>query len=109
VREQIAARVSGNYRRLQDLVGGQTGCEVLQADGGWYAVIRVPAVATEEELVLSLLQNADVLTHPGYFFDFRREAYLVLSLLPAAATFAEGIARILRHFACSATAGSMPS
>jgi aspartate/methionine/tyrosine aminotransferase len=101
VRDAIAARVAGNYRRLLVLASGQTACEVLQADGGWYAVVRVPAIASEEELVLSLLENDDVLTHPGYFFDFRREAYLVLSLLPPEAIFEEGIARILRHFDCT--------
>jgi hypothetical protein len=49
----------------------------------------------EEEIVLRLLADHDVLAHPGYFFDFPREAYLVLSLLPEPAVFEEGVARIL--------------
>ena len=55
VREQIQARVAGNYRDLVKSVSDESGCTVLQADGGWYAVLRVPAIASEEDLVLSLL------------------------------------------------------
>ena len=57
---------------------------LLRGEGGWSAVLRIPATLGEEERVLSLLEEQDVLVHPGYFFDFPREAYLVLSLLPAA-------------------------
>ena len=55
-----------------------------------------PATAGEEERVLTLLDAHDVLVHPGYFFDFPREAYLVLSLLPRPADFTEAVSRILR-------------
>lgn len=102
VREQIQARIAGNYRGLVQSVSDESGCTVLQADGGWYAVLRVPAIASEEELVLSLLVGDGVLTHPGYFFDFQGGAHLVVSLLSPEAAFREGIARILRHFACTA-------
>ena len=51
--------------------------------------------------MVDLLQNDGVLTHPGYFFDFPRESYLVVSLLAAEAQFAEGIDRVLRHFDCA--------
>ena len=101
VREQIQARVAGNYRDLVKSVSDESGCTVLQADGGWYAVLRVPAIASEEDLVLSLLVHDGVLTHPGYFFDFQGGAHLVVSLLSPRAVFREGIARILRHFACT--------
>ena len=101
VREQIQARVAGNYRDLVKSVSDESGCTVLQADGGWYAVLRVPAIASEEDLVLSLLVDDGVLTHPGYFFDFQGGAHLVVSLLSPRAVFREGIARILRHFACT--------
>jgi aspartate/methionine/tyrosine aminotransferase len=101
VREQIQARVAGNYRALVQSVSDESGCTVLQADGGWYAVLRVPAIASEEDLVLSLLVGDGVLTHPGYFFDFQGGAHLVVSLLSPEAAFREGTARILRHFACT--------
>jgi aspartate/methionine/tyrosine aminotransferase len=100
VREQIAARVVANYRALQSAAAGSS-CTVLRSDGGWNAVMQVPSLEREEDLVLRLLTTDGVLTHPGYFFDFPRESFLVVSLLPPEATFAAGIARILRHFDCS--------
>jgi len=45
--------------------------------------------------VLRLLDEDGVVVHPGYFFDFASEAYLVLSLLPPGDAFAEGVARVL--------------
>jgi alanine-synthesizing transaminase len=100
VRAQIAARVMTNYRALQRAVAGTPSCRVLRSDGGWYAVLRVPSLESEEDLVLRLLADG-VLTHPGYFFDFPRESFLVVSLLPEEASFADGVARVLRHFDCT--------
>jgi hypothetical protein len=100
VRDQIRQRIAANYRFLLEAVTGDCGCAALQADAGWYAVVRVPAIASEEDLVLGLLESDGVLTHPGYFFDFASEAFLVVSLLPPEETFREGIGRIVRHFTC---------
>jgi aspartate/methionine/tyrosine aminotransferase len=74
---------------------------VLGADGGWYAVIQVPSMATEEELVIALVERDGVLVHPGFFFDFPRESFVVVSLLPPPDTFAAGTTRLFRHFDCS--------
>jgi aspartate/methionine/tyrosine aminotransferase len=68
---------------------------VLPVDGGWSAVLRFPAVIGEEELVLTLLAEDGVAVQPGFFFDFPRDGYLVLSLLPAEEVFDGGIARVL--------------
>ena len=57
-------------------------------------MLRVPATLPEEERVARLLRQTDVSVHPGYFFDFPTEAYLVLSLLPALSTFAEAVDRL---------------
>jgi aspartate/methionine/tyrosine aminotransferase len=103
VREQIAARVVANYRALQSAAIASS-CTVLRGEGGWNAVVQVPSLEPEEDLVLRLLTTDGVLTHPGYFFDFPRESFLVVSLLPPEAIFAGGIARILRHFDCSGEA-----
>jgi alanine-synthesizing transaminase len=100
VRDQIRERVTANYRFLTEAITADCGCAALHADAGWYAVVRVPAIASEEDLVLGLLENDGVLTHPGYFFDFANEAYLVVSLLPPEESFREGIGRIVRHFTC---------
>ena len=61
---------------------------------------QVPSLESEEDLVVDLLQDDGVLAHPGYFFDFPRESYLVVSLLVSEAQFAEGTDRVLRHFDC---------
>ena len=58
--------------------------EVLHADSGWSAVVRVPSTRPEDDLVLALLERDGVLVHPGFFFDFAHEAFLVVSLLPRA-------------------------
>jgi aspartate/methionine/tyrosine aminotransferase len=93
----IRARLAGNRTCLRRLVPRGSSCQVLDADGGWYAVLRVPAVRPEEDLVVALLQQDGVLVHPGYFFDFPGEAYLVLSLLSPPAEFGEALGRILRR------------
>jgi hypothetical protein len=97
VRAQIAARVSANYATLRQLAATHPAVEVLHADGGWSAVLRVPSTRTEEELVLYLLERDSVLVHPGFFFDFPHEAFLVLSLLPEPAAFREGVQRVLER------------
>ena len=73
------------------------------ADGGWYAVLQVPTLESEEDLVLDLLTIDGVLAHPGYFFDFPRESFLIVSLLAAGgAVRRRASTRLLRHFDCSA-------
>ncbi|MDQ3347261.1 MAG: pyridoxal phosphate-dependent aminotransferase [Acidobacteriota bacterium] len=95
VRDQILARVRGNDLTLRRSAERFPSVEPLSTEAGWSAVLRVPATRTEEELVLELLGRDDVLVHPGYFFDFPREAYVVLSLLPEPDVFAEGVRRLL--------------
>jgi hypothetical protein len=94
VRESIRARVRGNYAVLQRALDTTGGAAVLPADGGWSAVIRVPAIRSEESLVLDLLERDRVVVHPGYFFDFLHEAFLVVSLLPEPDVFAAGLRAI---------------
>jgi len=101
IRSQIAQRVVANYAALKADGDSAAACGVLRSDGGWYAVLQVPSVEPEEDFVLRLLATDEVLVHPGYFFDFPRESFLVVSLLPPAAVFADGVARVLRHFDCT--------
>jgi len=90
----IAARVSGNLAWLADSLGPASKASLLRPEGGWYAVLRVPATIPEEELALRLLESRGVLVHPGYFFDFPDEAFLVLSLLPPPGVFRAGLEAI---------------
>ena len=95
IQKMIRTRVKQNRSSLAAAIGAASPCRILDGDGGWYTVIQVPAMLPEEELVLRLLDEDDVLVHPGYFFDFPREAFLILSLLPAPTVFCEGLGRIL--------------
>jgi hypothetical protein len=97
VRAQILGRVRDNYHRLIRRMQPHPSIDVLRADAGWSAVLRVPATLPEEALVLELLDRDDVVVHPGFFFDFAHEAFLVVSLLAPPAVFDEGISRIIRR------------
>ena len=66
----------------------------LQVEGGWYAVLRVPVIRSDEELAIDLLQQVSVLVHPGHFYDFPSDGYLILSLLTQPAEFREGAKRM---------------
>jgi len=96
VRRAIHERIRANLRHARRLAGGFPASEVLRVEGGWSVVLRVPSRGGEEQLVLDLLERERVFVHPGYFFDFTRESYLVASLLPPEDTFAGAMARVLR-------------
>ena len=95
VRAQILARVRANDAALRRAAEPFPSVQPLRSEAGWASVLRVPATRTEEELVLELLGRDGVLVHPGFFFDFPQEAFLVLSLLPEPAVFTEGVRRLL--------------
>jgi alanine-synthesizing transaminase len=96
-RARILERVRGNYAVLRERARRHPSVDVHEAEGGWSAVLRVPARGSEEELVLNLIERDGVLVHPGYFFDFPHEAFLVVSLLPLPAAFAAGLGRLLER------------
>ncbi len=92
----LRARLLSNHAALAEAFAGACETTVSPLSAGWSAVLRLPAVESEEELVLRLLEQEDLLVHPGYFFDFPREAFLVVSLLPPEERFREGAARLAR-------------
>jgi len=94
--KQLLARVRQNLRELDRQLGAQNNCSRLEVEGGWYVVLRVPATGSDEELALTLLETRDVYVHPGHFFDFPSDGYLVLSLIAAEDQFAEGARRLLK-------------
>ncbi|MFZ5786632.1 MAG: pyridoxal phosphate-dependent aminotransferase [Acidobacteriota bacterium] len=103
VREAIRGRCRGNLAALCALAAQLPAVEALPVGGGWSAVVRVPAVVGEEELALGLLREDGVAVQPGYFFDFARDGYLVVSLLAPPEEFRSGVERVLarvrRHIA----------
>jgi hypothetical protein len=88
----IAARTRANLTSLQGLLA-ESAATLLDVEGGWYAVVRLPATRSEEAWVDALLASG-VVVHPGHFFDFSSEPYVVASLLAPEPSFAEGAARL---------------
>jgi len=99
LQEQLLARLKGNLQELDRQLEACPALSRLPVEGGWSVLLRRPALGSDEDCALGLLQEARVLVHPGHFFDLPGEGYLVLSLLPKPEVFAEGIRRI-----CSALA-----
>ncbi len=95
VRRAIAARVGSNRALLESALRGGP-ATVVPAEGGWYAVLRVPSTRSEEALVVALAAEHGVAVHPGFFFGFPQEAYLVVSLLCQPDVLAEGARRLAR-------------
>ena len=95
VRAQVQARTRRNLAALREFARATPSISVLRCEGGWSAVLRVPAVRSEEMLVLSLLTEDHILVHPGYFFDFDGEAFLVVSLIVDPLVFDRAIPRVL--------------
>jgi alanine-synthesizing transaminase len=91
LRAPIAARTARNLAALRSRIPAHSVARVLPPEGGWSAVLRIPATLSEEDRVSRLLERHGVLVHPGYFFDFETEAYVVLSLLTPEATFDRGL------------------
>jgi aspartate/methionine/tyrosine aminotransferase len=96
VRHAIQARIARNLTTAREAARSYPACEVLPVEGGWSAVVGGPATRTEEALALALLEQQLVLVHPGFFFDFPHEAFLVVSLLPREDVFADAFERVLR-------------
>jgi alanine-synthesizing transaminase len=92
----VLDRVRTNLVELDRQVAEQKASQRLQVEGGWYAVLRVPVTRTDEDLAIDLLRRASVLVHPGHFYDFPSDGYLILSLLTSPGEFREGAGRIFK-------------
>ena len=80
---------------LDRQLAAQTTCQRLSVEGGWYAVLRIPVTQTDDEFAVDLLRRKLVLVHPGHFYDFPSDGYLVLSLIKQKEDFAEGVHQML--------------
>jgi aspartate/methionine/tyrosine aminotransferase len=98
IQRQLLARVRKNLAELDRQLAGQQACQRLSVEGGWYAVLRVPVTRSDEELAIGLVREKAVVVHPGHFYDFPRDGYLVLSLITPESDFGEGIARVMEVF-----------
>jgi aspartate/methionine/tyrosine aminotransferase len=90
----LRARLAANRRALASLARGGP-CGVPLADGGWSAVLRVPRTRGDEEWALAILDEAEVLVHPGFLYDFPSEGWLVVNAIAPEAVFRAAIQRTL--------------
>ena len=95
IQPQIQERTRGNLARLDAMLSAPSSVSRLKTEGGWCAILRVPAVRTDEDWAIALLQQDSVLVHPGHFYDFPSDGHLVVSLLTEPERFEEGILRLL--------------
>jgi alanine-synthesizing transaminase len=96
---QLTARIRANLDYLDRLLARQKAASRFEIDAGWYAVLRVPALQADEQLAIRLIEEQSVQVHPGHFYDFPDEGYLVVSLLTSCDEFSDGIARLLARIA----------
>jgi aspartate/methionine/tyrosine aminotransferase len=94
LQQQIRVRVAQNLAELDRLLRSARLADRLMVEGGWYAILRIPALESDDALALRLLADQGVAVHAGHFFGFPN-GRLVVSLLPPVAEFAKGIARLL--------------
>jgi len=95
IQQKVLARLRANWKTLTDRLARGGPVEALHTEGGWYAILRLPAVQDDEAWALRLLDEDGVHVHPGYLFDFPDPGHMVVSLLPSEEIFAEGVARLL--------------
>ena len=95
IQPQLLNRMRTNLKELDRQLANQKNCRRLHVEGGWYAVLRVPVTQSDEELAINILRKVSVLVHPGHFYDFPNDGYLVVSLITPPEDFGQGIGRIL--------------
>jgi alanine-synthesizing transaminase len=95
IQGQLMARIRANLGFMDSELARHPHCTRLTFEGGWYATLRVPIIRTDEELAIALLESKSVLVHPGHFFDYPGDGYLILSLITPEADFREGLLRLL--------------
>lgn len=96
--KQLMERVRTNLAELDAQLATQSSCARLEVDGGWYAILRVPVIRTDEDLAITLLATQHIYVHPGHFYDFPTDGYLVVSSITSPGDFGAGIKRLLSVF-----------
>jgi len=96
IQPQLMERIRTNLTELDRQLAQQQTCRRLDVEGGWYAVLRVPATQSDEDLAIEILRKLSVLVHPGHFYDFPSDGYLIASLITPQEDFRHGIAQILK-------------
>lgn len=96
IQRQIRQRIAANLVELDRQLGGQQGIRRLEVEGGWYAILRIPALEPDDQTVLALLEHG-VWVHPGYFLGMAESGWLVVSLLGPEAEFSTGVTGLITY------------
>jgi aspartate/methionine/tyrosine aminotransferase len=99
VQQKILQRVRENLAALDRQLADAPAVSHLRVLGGWYAILRVPAVMGGDELAIRLMERKRVVVHPGHFYGFDGDGWIVLSLLPPVVEFAAGVKRLIASIA----------
>jgi alanine-synthesizing transaminase len=94
---QLLDRIRQNWEFLRSSVAKGGACELLDTQGGWYGVLRMKSDRSDEELAIDILRSTHTLVHPGHFYDFRADGYLVVSLITPVSDFRQGIACLMKY------------
>lgn len=97
IQAQILERIRENVNFLDQSLAKQALTSRLEAQAGWYVVLRIPAVESGETFAVRLIANSGVYIHPGHFFGFPSSGWCVLSLLTSKVSWQIGIAAIFRE------------
>jgi hypothetical protein len=98
IQRQIFSRIASNMGFLEEQIAKTSNIRSLIREGGWYAVIEISDAVSDEDRAVQLLDQDNTLVHPGYFYDFHRDGFLVVSLLPPVEVFRDGITRLIARF-----------
>jgi alanine-synthesizing transaminase len=102
IQQQLHHHTRTNLAAAQRILNGSA-ANPLHTEGGWSVILQLPGLLAEEAWALLLLQEASVVTQPGYFFDMYAEPYIVLSLITPPDVFAQGLSAIRSLVAACAT------
>lgn len=98
VQRAIRHRTAENLAALDEALaslGAGAVVRRLPVDAGWYAILEAPRIHGDDAWIEIFLERAQTIVHPGYFFDFERDGFFVVSLLPEPHVFQAAAARVL--------------
>lgn len=97
VQPQVLGRVRENWNFVKSAFSGESPCELLDAEGGWYAALRMRGDRPDEDVAIDILRKGHTLVHPGHFYDFPADRNLVVSLIIQPEEFRAGVLRLAKY------------
>jgi alanine-synthesizing transaminase len=92
---QIRLRIQTNYKLLQNIFS-HSSTSVFQAEGGWYAILRLPQILSDDQWAENILTSQNIIVQPGHYYGIEQKSCIVLSLLPVLDLFEDALIKIRR-------------